>query len=82
MIFRTRPMTAHQIATKYALDRNINLHEWFGTVRTKAVSHPRQDCMRLIYEQTKLSMPQIGRIFNRDASTVNHSIRASQGRAR
>jgi chromosomal replication initiator protein len=41
--------------------------------RTKEVASPRQVAMYLARELTGVSLPQIGRAFNRDHATVLHA---------
>jgi len=44
--------------------------------RTRELVAPRQACMVAVYDERKdLSLPQIGRLFNRDHTTVLHAVR-------
>ena len=71
---------AMQMAVDFARANGISPKDFFGKTRLKSVAHPRQDCMRMLREKTGLSMPQIGRIFGRDHTTVLYAIRASKAR--
>lgn len=73
--------TARLMAERFAMERGIDQKQFFGTTRIHTVAHPRQDCMAMLYRETNLSMPQIGRIFKRDHTTVLHGINASNARA-
>ena len=72
--------TAMQMAVDFARVNKLPPKDFFGKTRLKDVAHPRQDCMRMLREKTGLSMPQIGKIFGRDHTTVLHAIRASKER--
>lgn len=73
--------SAREMAEMFAKEARIPQYRFFGKERTHSISHARQDCMRMIRDHTSLSLPQIGRIFNRDHTTVLHGIRASEKRA-
>lgn len=47
--------------------------ELLGNRRTKRLAKVRQSCMRLVYENTDLSLPEVGSLFNRDHTTVLHA---------
>ena len=50
--------------------------------KSKRISHPRQDCfVHLQAAFPDLSLPDIGRLFGLDHTTVLHGIRASKARA-
>ena len=46
-----------------------------GTLKNKGTAEARQVAMYLIRKMTNLSLPDIGREFNRDHSTVIHAVR-------
>lgn len=78
----TAGKTPREMAIEFASERGISLTDFFGKTRFREVSHPRQDCMRMLYAKTSLSMPAIGRVLGgRDHTTVLHGIRASERRA-
>ena len=66
------------IASHYRL----KLAEIKGRNSSKAVVGPRQIAMFLCRTLTDASLPQIGKSFGRDHSTVVHSIRKVEGRCR
>lgn len=53
---------------------NVSISKLLGNNRTKELVVPRQIAMYLIRSMTGLSLPDIGKKFNRDHSTVLHSI--------
>lgn len=83
MIFRppSTPRTLDEIARHYAQSRGIPLSKWYGTYRHRNIAHPRQDCMALMQRETGACLGAIGRVFNRDHTTVLHGIKASKRRA-
>lgn len=52
----------------------MTIEALLGYTRTAAVMLARQEAMYLTAKYTRLSLPQIGRLFNRDHSTVCHAI--------
>ena len=50
--------------------------------RTRDLVHPRQAAMLWLRNNTNLSLPEIGRLFDRDHTTVLHGIRAAEKRAK
>lgn len=54
---------------------NLTSEDLTGSMRTKGVSEARQVAMYLIRTLTNLSLPDIGKIFNRNHTTVLSSIR-------
>ena len=54
---------------------NLKVSDLTGTRRTKHIVQPRQMAIYLAKNLTTRSMPDIGRAFNRDHTTVIHSIR-------
>jgi len=69
------------LAAEFAHSRQIDLHDFFGPTRCHNVSHPRQECMAMLAERG-FSLPRIGRVFNRDHTTVHHGIEAVKRRAK
>ncbi|WCE67958.1 helix-turn-helix domain-containing protein [Sulfitobacter faviae] len=70
-----------ELAAEFAHSRQIALREFFGPTKAHSVSHPRQECMAMLAERG-FSLPRIGRVFNRDHTTVHHGIEAVKRRAR
>ena len=52
---------------------NIRLEDFNAKRKTQSIAWPRQIAMFLATELTDLSLPEIGREFNRDHSTVVHA---------
>lgn len=57
----------------------IDVTEIMSTSRTKEVAMARQVAMYIIRQLTKLSLPEIGRVFGRDHTTVIHSLEKVEG---
>lgn len=57
----------------------IDVAEIMSTSRTKEVAMARQVAMYIIRQLTKLSLPEIGRVFGRDHTTVIHSLEKVEG---
>lgn len=52
---------------------NVKMEDFNSKRKTQSVAWPRQIAMFLTTEMTDLSLPEIGREFNRDHSTVVHA---------
>lgn len=52
---------------------NVRMEDFSAKRKTQSVAWPRQIAMYLATELTDLSLPEIGREFNRDHSTVVHA---------
>jgi chromosomal replication initiation ATPase DnaA len=64
---------AASVADKYGL----TVDDLRGTDRTRRVAWPRQEAMAEIRRHRQdMSLPDIGRFFNRDHTTVIHALRA------
>jgi chromosomal replication initiation ATPase DnaA len=59
---------------------DISVMEIMGKRRHKSIAWARQSAMWRIRMATSLSLPQIGRMFDRDHTTVLHAIRAHEAR--
>ena len=57
----------------------IAVADILSSSRTKEVANARQVAMYIIRQLTKLSLPEIGRIFGRDHTTVIHSLEKVEG---
>ena len=71
---------AHCIMLEYCERYGITFDDLRSPSRKQPLARIRQDCMAEIYHNTQLSTTSIGRILNRDHSTVIHGIRASEAR--
>ena len=52
---------------------NVRMEDFSAKRKTQSIAWPRQIAMYLATELTELSLPEIGREFNRDHSTVVHA---------
>ena len=69
-----------RIVAEVAAKNDIGFHTLLSSNRTHKVAHARQEAMLRLRRETDLSLPQIGRIFKRDHSTVIHGIRRASQR--
>ena len=60
--------------------RGISLDEIRGERKTRRLFIPRQEICYRVYANTGLSWTQIGRLINRDHTTVIHSVRRYEQR--
>jgi len=70
-----RTMTPQAIVLAVARYYGINADELKSRSRHKQIVGPRQISMYLLREDAHLSTPEIGRLLNRDHTTVLHGIR-------
>lgn len=56
--------------------RGVTVTELHSKNRQHRISHARQEAMALIYNNTRQSLPQIGRLFDLDHTTVLHGVSA------
>jgi len=61
---------------------NIKKEEIIGTRRTKEIAAARHLSVYLVRTITEMSLPNIGKIFNRDHSTILSSIEAAEKKLR
>lgn len=74
------PDKAHKIARAVAKAHRVPWKEFTSRRRNLAYAAARQHAMWEIHKHTKLTLPEIGRIFDRDHSTVLFGIRRHQAR--
>lgn len=69
-------MTVHaiEIQTAVAMHYGVTVPDLRGRSRVIRVARPRQVAMVLCRDLSPLSLPQIGRLFNRDHTTVLHAV--------
>jgi chromosomal replication initiator protein len=69
--------TADPAAVLTAVSRyyGVKLDDLKGKARHKQVVVPRQIAMYLLYEDARLSTPEVGRLLNRDHTTVLHGLK-------
>lgn len=66
-------VTPEQILAVVAKQYKLEKEQLIGRSRVRAVSRPRQLCMKLIREETNASLPQIGQLLGgRDHTTIMH----------
>ena len=70
-----RKTTIDEIQKKVAEHFNISVKELQSSRRARTVSRPRQVAMYLAKQLTSRSLPEIGRKFDRDHTTVMHAVR-------
>ncbi len=66
-------VSANEIKKVVGKHFNIHMEDFSSKRKTQSVAWPRQIAMYLATELTDLSLPEIGREFNRDHSTVVHA---------
>jgi len=69
-----RKVTIDEIQRTVATYFNIRMSELLSARRARAIARPRQVAMYLAKQLTSRSLPEIGRKFNRDHSTVIHAV--------
>ena len=67
--------TIDEIQKKVAEHFNISVKELQSSRRARTVARPRQVAMYLAKQLTSRSLPEIGRKFDRDHTTVMHAVR-------
>ena len=72
----TPALIVSQVSRYYSIDESALR----STLKNKGTAEARQVAMYLIRDMTNLSLPEIGREFGRDHSTVLHSIRKVEAR--
>lgn len=70
-----RRTTIDEIQKKVADFFNISVKEMQSSRRARTVARPRQIAMFLAKQLTSRSLPEIGRKFDRDHTTVMHAVR-------
>jgi chromosomal replication initiator protein len=70
-----RKTTIDEIQKKVAEHFNISVKELLSSRRARTVARPRQVAMYLAKQLTSRSLPEIGRKFDRDHTTVMHAVR-------
>ncbi len=58
-----------------ALRHGISVREIMSPSRGRPVVAARYEAMALVYQHSQLSLPQVGRLFKRDHTTVLHALR-------
>lgn len=69
------PVTIRHIQQTVADAYGCPLHLMLSSRRHRRYARPRQLAMYLAHEMTTLSLPRIGKAFDRDHTTVLHAVR-------
>jgi chromosomal replication initiator protein len=71
-------ITARQIIDEIAATHDITREDMIGPRRYPHLVEARREAMRRVRDELGYSYPQIGRIFNRDHSSVIWSLRGGR----
>jgi len=63
-----------------ALKHGVSVEDMRGPSRVTKISHARQEAMALMHGHCGMSLPEVGRKFDRDHTTVLHAIRVLRKR--
>ena len=77
-----RSLTAQAISELVGQQFKISINEMQSRSRKKKIAFPRQVAMYLSRKHTEETLADIGKVFNRDHSTVMHSIKVVSGLSR
>ena len=72
--------TMRDIIERVADEYGFDYQHMIGPARFGLISRARQDAMHECWRTRRWSLPQIGRAFNRDHTTVLHGVRAHKRR--
>lgn len=75
LVTARRRVTVDEIQERVAGHYRLSREEMLSTRRSRAVARPRQIAMYLAKTMTTRSLPDIGRRFSRDHTTVLHAVR-------
>ena len=70
-----RSITIDEIQQKVAEHYNVRTSELMSKRRERSIARPRQVAMYLAKALTTKSLPDIGRAFDRDHTTVIHAVK-------
>jgi chromosomal replication initiation ATPase DnaA len=73
--------TMRDIIERVADEYGLDYQDMIGRDRSMGVAHARQDAMHECWRTRRWSLPQIGRAFNRNHTTVLYGVRAHKRRA-
>lgn len=71
-------MRPADIVCLVAADHGLTSADLYGRSRTRRVVAARQAAMLAVRRQTDMSLSEIGRLFDRDHTTVLHGIRRAE----
>jgi|SRR6056297_595955 len=73
---KTPNATVQHIIDRVCVEMNVSEAELRGRSRAKEIARARQLAMRRLYDEgPEWSMPRVGRVFDRDHTTVLHALR-------
>lgn len=64
------------------LKHQVTTDAILGSSRSHSIVVARQEAMHLVFRHCEFSLPEIGKRFNKDHTTVLHAIRVIEGRAK
>lgn len=74
-IFPDRGSSARRIVQEVCAETGVSPQQILSPVRTRHIVRARQFAQWRIYREVGISLPAIGRMFDRDHTSVLHSIR-------
>jgi len=74
--------TMRSITADVAKRHGLTVEDLRGPERRQAAVRARHEAMAIIRAQGRFSLPQIGKFFNRDHTTVIHALRRVEERMR
>ena len=77
-----RRQRADEIIVVHAAKIGMTVNDLKDRRRSMLIAHARQDAMLEIHEEMSAGVSELGRIFNRDYSTIYHGIQAARERRR
>jgi chromosomal replication initiation ATPase DnaA len=72
--------TMRDIIERVAEEYGFDYEDMIGRDRSMRIAHVRQDAMHECWRTRRWSLPQIGRAFNRDHTTVLWALKAHKRR--
>lgn len=73
---------ARKLIAQFAEKHGTTAETLRGKSRLRPIAYLRQECMAMLKKQTVLTLPEIGRLLNRDHTTVLHGIKQFKKRSR
>jgi chromosomal replication initiator protein len=73
-------MNLHDFIAEAAAEAGVTVAHILGPQRPRRIAEPRQKAMARAYATGRYSLPQIGRAFDRDHTTVLHACRKAEAR--
>lgn len=76
----THERRALDVVEAVASNAGITREQLLGRNRGREFVRPRQDLMRILRHDYGMPYPQIGRLLDRDHTTIIHGVKASEAR--